>query len=88
MTQIFNSDQPTTSTRPTLGLPEIYITVSEPSIEIVEVGSTIRFRCDARSRRNRVIMIDFFHNEITRVNRKQMQTLTTAYTFEMDERKW
>jgi len=60
--QIFNSDQPTTSARPVLGLPEIYITVSEPSIEIVEVGSTIRFRCDARSRRNRVIMIDLFRN--------------------------
>lgn len=53
----YNSDQPTTSARPIPILPEIYIAVSEPSIEIVEVGSTIRFRCDARSRLNRVIMI-------------------------------
>lgn len=51
------SDQSSTTRRPIPNQPEIYITVTEPSIEIVEIGSTVRFRCDARSRRNRVIMI-------------------------------
>lgn len=49
------SDQSTTTGRPAQNQPEIYITVSDPSIEIVEIGGTIRFRCDARSRRNPVI---------------------------------
>lgn len=50
-------DQSTTTGRPIQNQPEIYITVSDPSIEIVEIGGTVRFRCDARSRRNPVTTV-------------------------------
>lgn len=50
-------DELTTTKRPIQIPPEIYISVSDPLIEIVEIGSTVRFRCDARSRRNQVINI-------------------------------
>ncbi|XP_029344965.1 basement membrane-specific heparan sulfate proteoglycan core protein isoform X9 [Acyrthosiphon pisum] len=50
-------DQPKTTSKPIQSQPEIYITVSDPSIEIVEIGSTVRFRCDARSRRSRPVVL-------------------------------
>jgi hypothetical protein len=51
------TDQTTTTSNPIKGQPEIYLTVSDPSIEIVEIGSTVRFRCDARSRRSRPVVL-------------------------------
>ncbi|XP_025416415.1 basement membrane-specific heparan sulfate proteoglycan core protein isoform X4 [Sipha flava] len=51
------ADQTVTTKRPPLPQPEIYITISDPSIEIVEIGNTVRFRCDARSRRNQVVKL-------------------------------
>lgn len=53
---IDNEISSTSTRRPDInvGQSEIYINVLDPSIETVEIGSTIRFRCDARSRRNRV----------------------------------
>ncbi|XP_060879809.1 basement membrane-specific heparan sulfate proteoglycan core protein isoform X8 [Metopolophium dirhodum] len=50
-------DQTKTTSKPIQSQPEIYITVSDPSIEIVEIGSTVRFRCDARSRRSRPVVL-------------------------------
>ncbi|XP_050052982.1 basement membrane-specific heparan sulfate proteoglycan core protein-like isoform X1 [Aphis gossypii] len=51
------ADKVAITSKPIQSQPEIYITVSDPSIEIVEIGSTVRFRCDARSRRSRPVVL-------------------------------
>lgn len=49
--------KPTTTTRrppPPLPQPEIFIQISEPRIEIVEIGNTVTLHCTASSRRSEV----------------------------------
>jgi len=44
----------TPRTPPPLPQPEIYIQITEPKIEIVEIGNTVTLHCAASSRRSQV----------------------------------
>ncbi|XP_050533162.1 basement membrane-specific heparan sulfate proteoglycan core protein-like isoform X14 [Daktulosphaira vitifoliae] len=44
-------------TRPPLPLPDIYVQVSEPTFEIVEIGGSVTFVCKAQSRRSASVNI-------------------------------
>jgi len=46
---------------PPLPQPEIYIQITEPKIEIVEVGNTVTLHCAANSRRSQVEYYLFFN---------------------------
>lgn len=49
-----------TSRPPPLPQPEIFIQITEPKIEIVEIGSTVTLHCTAYSRRTQVKNILFY----------------------------
>jgi len=50
----------TPSSPPPLPQPEIYIQITEPKIEIVEIGNTVTLHCAANSRRSQVKYYLFF----------------------------
>ena len=55
--------------QPSPNEPPIYITVSEPRIQIVEIGQTVKFDCNARPRfqtrvriSKMIITLDYYQN--------------------------
>lgn len=51
----------TTTRMPPLPQPEIYIQITEPKIEIVEIGNSVTLHCAANSRRSQVKYYLFFN---------------------------
>lgn len=49
-----HDNRPSTRRPPQFPKPEIYLQISEPKIEIIEIGQTVTLKCSASSQRTQV----------------------------------